>query len=236
MKKAKLCLFIMLFIFVLCGSTAYATEEKQTPKLINSINNTEVSRINAILDNIDEFTLEVMIEIEKYSEIHIQKHNDNYVQLTITNKIPEKINYYNDGTTEDFYTKNTYFGTINSIPYDGDKTISPSDIFVKVRIRADFSVYEVGPAKIEHYRLISGSGGLLNCWENGYRNLVVTPAVSGGYENPDGSTGRSGSLTYPRSLPQNSKRSNDYTVYRQQKHFESMLGGIISHIHYNFGQ
>lgn len=176
-----------------------------------------------MLDNITEFIPEILTELEQYSDVSIEKLDGNNAQILILNKIPEIINYYEDGTKEEFYTKNAYFGTL-SIPYDENRGISPKDIYVQVRIEATLSVYEVGPAKIEHYRLITGSGGLLNCVENGYRNLVITPKVAGGYENPDGSRGSTSWLMYPRTIAS----PNIGTMYSQStnnKNYYSSGGG-----------
>ena len=202
MKKAFLCMFTLILGVLIMGgtpSTVYAMEEVQTPKLIDSVNNREVSEMNEMLDNVKHFNPEIVSEIEKYSDISIKKLDDNNVQIIISNRIPERIDYFQDGTQEEFYTINSYFGTLNN-PTPGNTGISPSDLDVKVRIEAYYSIYEVGPAKIPHYRLISGVGGILNCWENGYRNLVITPKVRGTYENPNGSGGSTGLLTYPRTI------------------------------------
>lgn len=228
MRKIIFCLFTALFLFILWGNpiTVFASEGVQTLKIINSTNNMEVTEANLMLDNISEFTPEVVAEIEKYSDIEIQKLDDTYAQVTITNKIPEKINYYEDGTKEEFFTKTAFFGPLNTLPYPDNRDISPMDIYVEVRIKAALSAYEVGPAEVTHYRLISGSGGLLKCWENGYRNLVIKPTVMGGYENPDGSRGSTGWLYYTKTIAKPSL-GTIYTSTTNNPNYYSSAGGSM---------
>lgn len=193
--------FMMIMcVFILGGNTSpvYATEEIQNKKLINSVHNIEVSEINTMLDRTTLFTSENVAEIERYSNVSFKILDDYNAEMIITNKIPEKVNFYNDGTKEEFYTTNKYIGTYQVIP--GNRESYPTTFFAKFKIRADFSEYKVGPAQVSHYRLITGSGAVLDCFENGFRNLIVTPRVVGAYENPDGTVGTSKKLTYPMTI------------------------------------
>jgi hypothetical protein len=211
---------LCLFIWGGSSTTVYAADGRRVPELVNSVNNANVSHSNAMINNIKQFTPQDVTEIEKYSDISVAMLDEDNAKITITNKTPEKINYYADGATEKYFTKNVYFGTVKPshdismtkssmpglrllsthTPYPKTVTTSPSDIFVQVRITANCSEYDVGTAYLPQYRLISGSAALLSCVENGYRNLIVKPRVFGGYENPDGTRGSSGYLSYPRTI------------------------------------
>jgi len=112
-------------------------------------------------------------------------------------------------------------------PYPKTVTTSPSDIFVQVRITANCSEYDVGTAYLPHYRLISGSAALLDCVENGYRNLIVKPRVFGGYENPDGTHGSSGFLSYPRTIASPVLNTNYSQSTNNSNYYTSGSGGVV---------
>lgn len=228
MRQSVVYLVIMAMFMLIIGGysdSLSATEIPTSKKLVKTINHKEVTQSNLMLDDIEKFTPEVISEIEKYSKVNTKMLDDINGQISIINKVPEKTNYYEDGTKEEFYTQNTYYGTL-STPYNGSTTISPSDLNVKVRITANFSVYEVGAAEIPHYRLISGAGGLINCYENGYRNLVVKPTVMGCYENPNGSRGTSGWLYYTRTISSPSIGTM-YSKSTNNSNYYTSAGGAV---------
>ena len=90
-------------------------------------------------------------------------------------------------------------GSILSIT-PGYNTTYPSDVYVHMKIKSTYSVYDINGVA-EYYKLISGSGAIVSCEENGYRNLTITPSVYGGFENPDGTTGMTANtIKYPKTV------------------------------------
>ena len=143
-------------------------------------------------------------EIEAYATVKCSKV-DNHVGITIKDKTPDETVYFDDGSKIDKYSTILLIGSwgtmdssLSSTPYPGSETIWPSDFYVKLCVRADY--YQYINNYFKYTRLDTGYGTLVDCFENGYRNLKITPVVLGGWQNPDGSYGSDDFIIYPRTI------------------------------------
>lgn len=83
-----------------------------------------------------------------------------------------------DGTSVDVYSSSIIVGNYA----ETHKTVD-----VEIYVKMEFSRYEWNGAN--YFRLDNGYGKLVNCWEQAYRNLVISNAVYGGWRDLDGSKG-----------------------------------------------
>ncbi|MEA1961579.1 MAG: hypothetical protein U9N81_09975 [Bacillota bacterium] len=202
MKKSLFGLVMMvLCVFILGGSpsTAYAAEEVQTPMLVKSTDNAEIMQLNSKLENIKVISSEDIKEIAKYSNATFKKLDGDMAEITFVSKAPTKINYFNDGSKEELYTKHMYVGDLLPVPgYTGRDYF---DFYARVHISAAYSAINVGTALKEFIKLDTGKGTLLEYFDHACKNLKITPATSGNWEDPDGSRGSQGTVRNPRTIP-----------------------------------
>lgn len=183
--------FLMLVIIVLLSLTFFAntTAAYADINLGNAaertIRNEMVQKSNKNIESKTLLTHDDMVDIARFSEIKYENISGNKVVITIQNNVPEKTIYYDDGSMVQEYTTSIVSGE-----YDETYKTVDVEIFVKMTYSAHKhnNLYKFS-------RLNYGYGKLVNCRENGYRNLKIKNTVWGDYQNPDGSSGETKSIT-----------------------------------------
>lgn len=182
---------ILLFLVSLfCGLTvlfggtgvSYASD-KESSKIVTITKNTKLEEMNKKLEFAIQLNIDDMAELKQYSNIQMSELGGEKVQLIVSNNTPERSVYYDDGSVVREYTTAVITG-------DYDETYQTLD--VELYIKMTFSVYEYNG--YQFCKLNYGYGKLVNCWENGYRNLKIVNTVWGNYQNPNGSSGISGEI------------------------------------------
>jgi hypothetical protein len=166
---------LLLTSFLGNVTSAYASEKSESV-LQRTVTNTMVQKGNEALEDKAQLTQDDLDEISEFSKIKYDKIDGDKVAITIQNNIPERTAYYKDGTVLQEYATSIVSGEYD----ESYKTLD-----VELYLKMTYSVYMYNGFRFS--RLNYGYGKLVNCWEQGYRNLKIRNTVFGDYQNPDGS-------------------------------------------------
>ena len=207
------CVCLCTFLFAENANIVYAAEKIKERKIIKTEINEEVQEKNSKLENIKTITAKDLIDL-KDSKIKIDKLDSMHAVITITNKIPERIDYLDDGTQIEHYSQSVMYGKIRENSNNSDMlSKSPvmvachdsgcTELFAKsiedeLEYPDNLDVELYGKMKYTnwvddegytHSQLNYCYGKLIACHEDGYRNLKIVKGVSGSYLDPDGTSG-----------------------------------------------
>lgn len=176
-KLLVIFLSICISLTTLIGSTGYASDGKEQ-KINQIITNPKLLDGNKRLENLTRLTEYDIQDIKRYSNVTVKKINEKKVEYTIINNIPERTIILSNGAIIKEYSASIIVANYG----ENYQTLD-----VEIYARMQYSQYE--RSGFNYCKLNYGYGKLVNCWENGYRNLKIENGVYGGWEDPDGTSG-----------------------------------------------